>query len=76
MEAIRYHTVFKLSQEDQTIVPVTCGTSFSRPDALGSLFKNLADGQTPTFLEMIAALSDVSLLVTPDGACPDCRIPA
>lgn len=67
---------FRFDSKSQTIVPVTCETSFSHPDALVALFENLADGQTPNFLEMMTALSDVSEIMTPPGNCPDCRIPA
>lgn len=61
------------SMAPQTTSSETCGTSFSRPDALESLFEKLRTGYTPDFLEMMAALSDVSVLMTPDGDCPDCQ---
>lgn len=51
-------------------------TLCEHPDALARLFDGLTDGQTPDFLSMMAALSDISILVTPDGKCSDCRIPA
>lgn len=41
---------------------------------LDTLFKTLADGQMPNFLEVMAALSEISYEVTTDcGPCLDCR---
>lgn len=64
----------RLASVSQTRSSATNPTTPEHPDALAALFQELADGRTPTFLEMIAALSDISILVTPDGACPDCHI--
>lgn len=66
--------MFRLAQDGQTIVSETCDTPFSRPGALERLFENLSNGETPNFLEMMAALSDVSEIMTPPGDCPDCHM--
>ena len=50
------------------------GTKFSHSGPLGSLFESLADGQMPNFLEIMAAISEISIEMTADiGLCIDCK---
>jgi len=49
-------------------------TPFSRSGPLGSLFENLSEGQMPNFLEMMAAISEISYEMTTDSdPCIECK---
>lgn len=49
-------------------------TPFEHSGPLGSLFKKMAADQQPNFLEVMAAISEISIEMTADsGPCIDCK---
>lgn len=52
---------------------LTPNNGFDEAGPLDSLFKNMAAGQVPNFLEMMAALSEIAYEMTSDEPpCTDC----
>jgi len=51
----------------------TDSTPLEQSAALTALFETLSAGQTPNFLQMMTAISEISEIMTPDGSCPDCH---
>lgn len=47
---------------------------FEEAGELDRLFKNMADGQVPNFLDVMSALSEIAYEMTSDcGTCLDCQ---
>lgn len=64
----------RLSTMKQPSCQLNSTAPFDEAGELDRLFKNMADGQVPNFLELMAALSEIAYEMTSDcGPCLDCQ---